>query len=161
MTSTNCSKAKYIAIGLLFVVCVHFSFGQNIRSISVTTSLVNQTDNLKLKGQYGFSSCSGNISFNFIYDSLERKLLKVIVKDTKDLQPKEYYFSNDELIFIKSSWGKSYFSEIDFSVGSTWKNENDTFLINREREMAAAYRFLVLHKNREASQYAVNLKTNR
>ena len=148
MILTIYSKAKYLTIVFLFVVCSLFSLGQNNRSISDITAIVNQTDNLKSIGKYEFSSYNG--SYKFIYDSLERNLLKVIVKENKDTRPKEYYFSNGELVFIKSSWGKEYFSDMDFSVGSTWKNENDSMLIRREREMAAAYRFIVFHKNNKA-----------
>jgi hypothetical protein len=146
MTQIVCSKVKYLTIAFLFTICGLFSFGQNTRGISDIAAIVKKTDNLKSFGQYEFDSFNG--VYKFLYDSVDKKLLKVSVKDHKTSQPKEYYFSNGELVFIKSSWGKSYFSDIDFSVGSTWKNENDSVLIGREREMAAAYRFLVLHEKK-------------
>ncbi|MFZ1371554.1 MAG: hypothetical protein WAR78_14290 [Ferruginibacter sp.] len=151
MKTSIFSKTASFVFSLQFVACSFFSFGQNTRSVADITAIVSKTDNLKSVAQYEFSP--NNVSYKFIYDTLQNKLLKVVVTSIKDSQPKEYYFSDNELVFIKSSWGKSYFSDIDFSVGSTWKNENDSMLISRERDLAAAYRFLVFHKKKEAGIY--------
>ena len=146
---------KYLLIGLLFLSYTNCAFAQKIRSISDIDSLVRKINNMDLKSELDFcpprcdsigNIVKGNITYTFKSDSTQRRLRKVIVKTDNYKQTKDYYFNNNQLFFIKSRFGITYFFDSDFTVGTTWKDENDLGLLKREREIATSYRLLNMYE---------------
>lgn len=146
---------KYLLMGLLVLIGTNGSLAQKIRSISDIDSLVSQINNMELRSDldYSLPHCDsignvvkGNITYTFKSDSIQRRLRKVIVKDDNYKQTTDYYFNNDQLIYIRSRFGIRWFRDSDFSVGTIWRDENDLDLLKREREIATAYRLLNMYK---------------
>ena len=89
----------------------------------------------------------GNGDYTFMSDASKGQLCKVVVNDSRYKKTSDYYFHNDQLVYMESPSGKHYFRDNDFTAGTlNWKDDNDLGLLKREKQIATAYRFLIMHK---------------
>jgi hypothetical protein len=148
---------------LIFILSLSFLgqtlFCQHNRTFSEAQQLKNRINQLPGLAVYEYtpSICDAtgklikqNISYRFYYDSSEKKLLKVVETDSLHTEEQAYYYSDDQLFNIstksKSNSSSWLFDTVAYSVGSTEKNENDPYFIEREKQLSKAYKFLMMHK---------------
>jgi hypothetical protein len=99
----------------------------------------------------------GNGNYALMSDASKGQLRKVVVNDSRNTKSNKYYFHNDQLIFTDAPHGRYYFRDEDFTaLTSTWKDENDLGLLKREKQIATAYRFLIMHKKSKESKSNMN-----
>ncbi len=141
---------KYFLIALLLTINANCCFSQKINSIYDINLVLREIDHQNLKTRY---EISGKLTYKFMDDSLSRQLRKVVVTDDNYKQEMKYYFKDDQLVYIRGAFGMAYFRDSDFTVGSTWKDENDIGLLKREKQIATAYRLLIMYKKANAQQW--------
>jgi uncharacterized protein YukJ len=113
-------------------------------------SLVAQIDGMNLESKL---KPFGNGSYTLKSDASKGQLRKVIVNDSRNKKSNNYYFHNDQLIFTDAPNGMYYFRDEDFTaLTSNWRDENDLGLLKREKQIATAYRFLIMHKKSKGTK---------
>jgi hypothetical protein len=139
---------KTLSIALFLLLYGQYAIAQKVTRLFEIDAMAKNIDYLKSNTD---SIVRNDITYTFLHDSSQQKLFKVIVKGANDKPTQHYYFNNEQLFFIRGG-GFYYFFDQDFSTGSTWKNEEDLGMLQRERQIATAYRLLLMYKRHQLNK---------
>ena len=139
---------KTFSIALFLLLCAQCAISQNIPRLYEIDLMAKNMDDLKSNTD---SFVKNNITFKFAHDSLQQKLLKAIVKVGNDKPAQHYYFKNEQLFFIRGG-GFFYFFDYDFNSVQPWENLDNLAFLQREKQVATAYRLLLMYKRYELNK---------